>query len=103
MNPRLLAAVLLAGAAVLAGCGKSSELERPRPMFGHPQPPSADLTNRQKAEARARADAASTADAEAGAAPQSIEELRGHNQPVPGQQDENAPPKPQPDPSTPPR
>jgi hypothetical protein len=83
MNPRLLAAALLAGAAVLAGCGKSSELERPAPMFGHPQPASADMTTRQQAQARARADAAASADAQAGAAPQSIEELRSHNQPIP--------------------
>lgn len=89
MNPRLMAAALLAGAACLAGCGKSSELARPAPMFGHPQPTSAELTGRQQAQARARADAAATADSEAGSAPQSIEELRSHNQPVSPQREDN--------------
>lgn len=88
MNPRLLAAALLAAAAALAGCGKSSELERPSPMFGHPQPPSAETTGRQQAQARARTDAAASADAEAGSAPQSIEELRNRNQPVPPQRED---------------
>lgn len=88
MNLRLLALVLAAGAATLAGCGKTSELDRPAPMFGHPQPPSAETTGRQQSQARARADAAASADAEAGSAPQSIEELRQHNQPVSPQRED---------------
>lgn len=88
MNPRLLAAALLAAAAALAGCGKSSELARPAPMFGHPQPPAAEVATRQQAQARARTDAAASADSEAGSAPQSIEELRSHNQPVAPQRED---------------
>lgn len=88
MRLPLIAAALLVSAAALAGCGKSSDLERPRPMFGNPQPPSAETLSRQDAQARARADAARSADADAGDAPQSIEELRSRNQPVPPQRED---------------
>jgi hypothetical protein len=57
-------------------------------MFGHPQAPSAETAARQDAQARARADAAASADAGAGGAPQSIEELRSRNQPVPPQRED---------------
>jgi hypothetical protein len=89
MRLPLIIAAVLAGSAALAGCGKSSELERPAPMFGNPQPPSAQTLSRQDAQARARSDAARSAEAGAGDAPQSIEELRNRNQPIPPQREDN--------------
>lgn len=87
MRLPLIAAALVAGSAALAGCGKSSELERPAPMFGNPERPSVQTISRRDAEARARSDAARSNEADAGA-PQSIEELRNRNQPVPPQRED---------------
>jgi hypothetical protein len=88
MRLPLIIAAVLAGSAALAGCGKSADLERPAPMFGNPQPPSEQTISRQDAEARARFDAARSNEADAGGAPQSIQELRNRNQPVPPQRED---------------
>jgi putative lipoprotein len=74
MTPRLIAFALLAGAACLAGCGRTGDLERPAPMFGGQPQAAQDDRPAMTAEARARADAArSDPDAET---PQSVQELR---------------------------
>ncbi len=73
MTVRRLTLIALAAAAVLAGCGRQGELERPRPLFGKPSTPAADAKSRDQAMARARADGAKHADPRA---PQSIDEVR---------------------------
>ena len=52
MTSRSLAALALAGlaaAALLAGCGRQGELERPAPLFGKASQPSPDALRRQQA------------------------------------------------------
>jgi hypothetical protein len=73
MRPRTLALALAVLGAVLAGCGRQAELERPSPLIGKPKSPSAERVARDEAAARARRDAAGKADP---IAPQSVDEVR---------------------------
>ena len=80
MSPRLVILAMIAGAAVLAGCGKTADLDRPAPMFGHPTDEAPMTKTREAAAARARADAAKAAPDDH--APQSIQELRDYTLPA---------------------
>ena len=76
MTSRSLAALALAGlaaAALLAGCGRQGELERPAPLFGKASQPSPDALRRQQAAQRAYAEGQARADPQA---PQSVDEVR---------------------------
>jgi hypothetical protein len=88
MSPRLilLGAVALAACASLAGCGKVSELDRPRPMFGNPNDSALETDARHAAAVRARADAAQAGRGQD--APQSIEELRDYGLPAEHQREQ---------------
>lgn len=77
MTSKILAVSAAAVAALaLAGCGKQGELERPRPLVGHPTQPTADQRRASDAAARARADNAGVGHQ----APQSVDEVRGLEQ-----------------------
>lgn len=55
-RPLTLAAILVAGAAALSGCGKTGELAQPAPLYGAQA--KADYQAKQAADAAARARAA---------------------------------------------
>ena len=73
MTPRLFILSLIAGGAVLAGCGRQADLEVPRPMFGGGAQATPEEAAARAAEDRARSEGATQADPQA---PQSAEEQR---------------------------
>jgi hypothetical protein len=87
MSHRLAILALIAGSALLAGCGKTADLDRPQPLFGHPSDSNPQTETRQQAADRARADAARAVAIKD--APESIEELRDYD--LPGRKKDGPP------------